>query len=104
MDSFDDIERRIIGKRQLNAFDQEAVETVAVLIARAREAERIIRDAGPIASNDRGVPIEHPAVRIERGASAELRGWVKDRPDLFGEQHDADAAKGNGLRKFRVVD
>lgn len=104
MASFDDLEQRIVGKRKLNAFDQEAVETVVALICRVREAERILRDEGMIVSNDRGVPIEHPAARIERGASAELRGWVKDRPDLFGEQHDADAAKGNGLRKFRVVD
>lgn len=89
MNDLNGLERRIAGQRQLNDFDQEAVETVAALIRRLREAQSVIDVDGVVVQNDRGVPIEHPAVKVERGASSELRGWVKDRPDLFGEQKAA---------------
>ena len=39
----------------------------------------------------------HPATEVEARCSAELRGWVRSRPDLFGEQKSSGPS---GLRKF----
>lgn len=78
------LEERIARGRELNAFDQQVVDTVAELIRRVREAAQLIREEGMVSYSERGA-VEHPAVKIERQASMEIRGWVKDRPDLFGE-------------------
>lgn len=102
MASFEDLERKLSQGRNLIGFDYEAVKTVSALIKRVREAEKVISEDGIVASNDRGVPIEHPAVKVERGASAELRGWVKDRPDLFGEQN-VSKPQADKFGGFKVV-
>ncbi|WP_018119408.1 P27 family phage terminase small subunit [Corynebacterium mastitidis] len=96
MAAFTDLEDRISSGHSLNGFDTEAVETVAGLIRRVRDAERIIATEGPIIEDEKGMPVEHPAVKVERMASAEIRGWVKERPDLFGKRE----ASGVRRRKF----
>lgn len=86
MVAFIDLEERICAGQDLNGFDREVVETVAGLIRRVRDAERTIAAEGAILEGQHGMPMEHPAVKVERMASAEIRGWVKERPDLFGKQ------------------
>ena len=100
---FEDIEKRLSEGKQLNHFDEEAVETVAGLIRQIREARLMIGERGVLQVNDLGQVVENPAAAVERRASAELRGWVKDRPDLFGQQTEKKN-KGNGLRALKVVD
>ena len=91
----DGLEARLSRGRVLDGFDCEAVETVADLIARVREARAIVADEGIVTARPSGELVEHPAVKVERMASAEIRGWVKDRPDLFGEQRcQVDGAGG----------
>lgn len=77
---------RLMAGRSLNDFDSEAVKTVAGLVLRIREARAVLDAEGVVTSTDKGVAMEHPAAKVERMASAEIRGWVKDRPDLFGER------------------
>lgn len=77
---------RLTDGRTLNEFDKSAVETVAGLNMRLVDARSAIAEEGLIIDDGKGFPIEHPALIIEKRASAELRGWVKDRPDLFGER------------------
>lgn len=96
------LEARIRAHSDLNGFDNEAVQIVAALIGRVREAQRIIAEEGPLAAKESGEPIEHPAVKVERQASAEIRGWVKDRPDLFGEQKHA-GPKREKFTGFKAV-
>lgn len=81
----------------LSDFDAQAVETVAALLDRVRQAQDVVAKEGIIASKESGEPIEHPAVKVERAASAEIRGWVKERPDLFGEKRGGS----HNVRKFR---
>lgn len=88
----DEIDRLADG-RELNSFDQEAVATVAGLTLRLREARDAVEREGMIIDDGKGFPIEHPALIIEKRASAEVRGWVKDRPDLFGERKPARAQR-----------
>lgn len=77
---------RIRAGRDLNPFDQSVVETVASLTLRAVDARNAWINEGSVIDDGKGFPIPHPALEIEKAASAELRGWVKSRPDLFGEQ------------------
>lgn len=74
------------GGLQLNTFDRAAVEAVAALIIRSEQCQKILESEGPVSAKESGELIEHPAAKVERQASLELRGWVKDRPDLFGER------------------
>lgn len=76
---------RIRAGRELNHFDMSAVETVAGLVLRVLDAQAIIAEEGAVIVEG-GQQVEHPAVVVERRASQEIRGWVKDRPDLFGVQ------------------
>ncbi|WP_288833684.1 P27 family phage terminase small subunit [uncultured Corynebacterium sp.] len=104
----DRLEARLSRGRKLDGFDREAVETVADLIVRVREARAIVADEGVVVARPSGELMEHPAVKVERMASAEIRGWVKDRPDLFGEQRRVDDAGGVGDARskfggFKVV-
>ena len=82
--------KRLADGRQLNPFDLEAMAIVAGLTLRAKDAREQIEREGLIIDDGKGMPVEHPALLIEKRASAELRGWVKDRPDLFGAKK-ADA-------------
>lgn len=105
--SLDDVEKALAGDRALNEFDERAVQIVSQLIVRVRQARLIIADEGPVAAKESGEPIEHPAVKVERMASAEIRGWVKERPDLFGQRSRGEARepkpKANKFGGFKVV-
>lgn len=97
----EELEMALVGDRELNEFDARAVAIVAQLIGRVREARAIIAEEGPIAAKESGEPIEHPAVKVERMASAEIRGWVKERPDLFGQRSGSSGAdSGSKVDKF----
>ncbi|MGV0327316.1 P27 family phage terminase small subunit [Corynebacterium confusum] len=98
---------RLSDGRQLTAFDQDAVATVAGLLERVAQARSIIAAEGPVAAKESGEPIEHPAVKVERMASAEIRGWVKERPDLFGKRSQGAQSSGGSAKEkfggFKVV-
>lgn len=94
--------KKITDGRELSPFDQEVIGIVAGLTLRAREAREAISREQMIIDDGKGFPVEHPALLIEKRASAELRGWVKDRPDLFGEKKSTDSGRPK-RRKFEVV-
>lgn len=102
MDEFSQLERRISAAKRLNAFDSEAVQLVVQLIRRAREAREHLDEHGLVLRKENGDRYENPAAKVERGASAELRGWVKDRPDLFGENRSAKP-KREKFQGFKAV-
>lgn len=89
---------RLLDGRELSPFDREVVEIVAGLTLRARDARLAVEREGTVIDDGKGFPVEHPAILVEKRASAELRGWVKDRPDLFGASRMAD--KKPARRKF----
>lgn len=105
--TLDELENGLADGRELNEFDARAVKIVAQLIGRVREAREIVASEGPVAAKESGEPIEHPAVKVERMASAEIRGWVKERPDLFGQRShsakESDAPRGDKFGGFKVV-
>lgn len=105
--TLDELEEGLADGRELNEFDARAVAIVAQLIGRVREAREIIAAEGPVAAKESGEPIEHPAVKVERMASAEIRGWVKERPDLFGQRSGSSAAgsasKADKFGGFKLV-
>lgn len=82
----------LTGGRRVSEFDRVAVETVAALSYRLKEARLVLEEEGCVLD---GRP--HPAVEVEAKCSAELRGWVRARPDLFGERKNSGSS---GLRKF----
>ncbi|TQE43583.1 terminase [Corynebacterium phoceense] len=94
---------RIRAGRELSEFDLSVVETVAGLTLRLQDAREAIEREGTIIDDGKGFPVEHPALMIEKRASAELRGWVKDRPDLFGEQKGAERPRREKFGGFKVV-
>ncbi|WP_408935930.1 P27 family phage terminase small subunit [Corynebacterium marquesiae] len=105
--TLDELEAGLADGRELNEFDARAVKIVAQLIGRVREARVIIAEEGPVAAKESGEPIEHPAVKVERMASAEIRGWIKERPDLFGQRSHAaredSGPKGDKFGGFKLV-
>ena len=86
---------RLAAGRQLTAVDMSAVEAVAGLTMRVAEARRVLEAEG-ITIEVRGELKEHPAVGVEKKCSQEIRGWVEQRPDLFGQQKVSAPAR----RKF----
>lgn len=82
----------LTGGRQVSEFDRVAVETVAALSYRLKDARLVLEEEGIVVD---GRP--HPATEVEAKCSAELRGWVRSRPDLFGERKNTGPS---GLRKF----
>ena len=79
------------------SFDDVALGVVRELERRLEEARGVIAAEGVVLD---GRP--HPAVEVEAKCSAELRGWVRARPDLFGPKR---VSGGGKPRKFtpRVV-
>lgn len=53
-----------------------ALEAYAVAVSRQRDAQARIDAEGIIVAGDKGTPIPHPALAIEKSASAEIRAWV----------------------------
>ena len=98
--TLDELEEGLADGRELNEFDARAVKIVAQLIGRIREAREIIAAEGPVAAKESGEPIEHPAVKVERMASAEIRGWIKERPDLFGAPKEEESSHDEGVGVF----
>lgn len=94
---------RLLDGRELSPFDEEAVEIVASLTLRLKDARERLEQEGSIIEDSKGLPVEHPALSIEKRASAELRGWVKDRADLFGAPKNTTETKRPTRRKFNVV-
>lgn len=97
---------RIRNGRELAPFEESAVYAVARLIVELELAGRLVAEEGLIVNDGRGGQVEHPALMVEKRCSSEIRGWVKDRPDLFGEavaQSAAEKPAGGGLSKFKVV-
>lgn len=76
---------RLAAGRPLTEVDKSAVEAVAGLTMRVAEARRVLEAEG-ITIEVRGELKEHPAVGVEKKCSQEIRGWVEQRPDLFGQQ------------------
>lgn len=52
-----------------------SVEAYAVAIARSRDAQRRIDREGLIVADEKGRPIPHPALVIERNASSDIKAW-----------------------------
>ncbi len=78
------IEARIQRHSDLDGVDSEIVNVVAGLIDRIRQARQDVAENGVTYLGEKGEPFIHPSVNVEKMMSQELRGWVKERPDLFG--------------------
>jgi len=52
----------------LDGIDAVALEGLCVLVARARAARELVERDGIVAHTAKGVPVVHPAVRVERDA------------------------------------
>lgn len=53
------------------------VESYAVAVGRMRDAQARIDAEGMIIGDDKGRPTAHPALAIERAASAEVKRWLE---------------------------
>ena len=53
------------------------IEAYSVLVARLRAAQDRVDREGMIVSDDRGRPVPHPALAIERECRADLRLWSR---------------------------
>ncbi len=53
------------------------VEAYSVLVARLRAAQERVDREGMIVADDRGRPVPHPALLIERECRADLRLWSR---------------------------
>ncbi|PRQ10622.1 terminase [Corynebacterium sp. 13CS0277] len=83
--------RDFVGERELNPQDLAAVQTFVSLRERLADFRHAIDQQGVVVASEDGAVKPHPLLDAERRTSAELRGWVQERPDLFGEE------KGRGM-------
>lgn len=62
------------------------LEALCAQVYRVRDAQERITEEGLVVADDKGNPVEHPAIKIERKAQNEIRRWMKDfaRPAHFG--------------------
>lgn len=88
---------RLADGRVLSPADRSAVEAVAGLTMRVVQARRVLEVEGITVEDASGVLKEHPAVGVEKKASQEIRGWVDQRPDLFGQAKTGSP----GRRRFQ---
>lgn len=51
------------------------LEAYAGQVVRLRDAQRRLAVEGAVVEDSKGIPIPHPALRIERDAQEELRKW-----------------------------
>lgn len=100
-DELDRMVEAIVDGRALNENDLRIVRIVASLMLDAQQAGELVKRDGVVIDEGKG-GVPHPALLVQKQASAELQGWVKVRPDLFGEQKQAGRARG-GLRDFKVI-
>lgn len=60
-----------------DGIEAPAVESYAVAVGRMRDAQHRIDAEGAIVADDKGRPVPHPALAIERAASADVKKWVE---------------------------
>lgn len=65
-----------VAGRPVAAHAHAAVAAYCVQVARARDAQARIDREGLVVADEKGRPIPHPAVAIERAAQAEVRAWA----------------------------
>lgn len=66
------------------AIGSAGMESLCTQIHRARDAQKRITEEGLVVADDKGRPVEHPAIDIERKAQNEIRRWMKDfKPRLW---------------------
>jgi P27 family predicted phage terminase small subunit len=57
-----------------------AMEAICVQMHRMRTAQERISEEGIVVADPKGNPVPHPALAVEKQASAELRTWLKLYP------------------------
>lgn len=50
-------------------------EAYCVQVGRMRDAQRRIDEEGLVVADEKGRPVPHPAIAIEKAAQAEVRAW-----------------------------
>lgn len=107
MSRVDDEFESLRDGRSLSPFDREVLFTVAGLVLRGRDARDAVEREGAIIDDGKGFPIEHPALVIEKRASQEIRGWVKDHPNLFGAnsraRREGSSSNSEKFGGFKIV-
>lgn len=67
-------------------------EALCGQVARMREAQRRVSSEGLVVADEKGRPVPHPALEIERRAQAEVRAWLtlhaKRQPEVKGGAED----------------
>lgn len=71
--------REIVADLDITADGIEApgLESYAVAVGRMRDAQSRIDAEGIVVADDKGRPVPHPALAIERAAAAEVKRWLE---------------------------
>jgi len=54
------------------------LEALCVQVYRLRQAQAKVTEEGMVVADQKGSPVPHPALRIEKDAQSEIRRWLKD--------------------------
>lgn len=60
------------------AIGTAGMEALCGQVYRMRDAQRRITEEGLVVLDAKGNPAPHPAIAVEKQASAEVRAWVKE--------------------------
>ena len=66
-------------------------EALCAQVARMREAQRRVSAEGLVVADEKGRPVPHPALDIERRAQAEVRAWLALHGKLMPAGKTGDA-------------
>lgn len=72
------LDELLSGMKSIDTSGAEALalEAYATTIARLRDARRRIDSEGLVVADEKGRPIPHPALAIEKMLNAEVRAWL----------------------------
>lgn len=57
--------------------EKPGLERFAFAIAVNRESEARIKNEGLVVSDEKGRPVPHPALAIQRSSAKDIEGWLK---------------------------
>ncbi len=66
----------VSGDIDVSGPEGPALEAYCVQVARMRDAQTRIDAEGLIVADEKGRPVPHPALQIEKSAQVEVRAWI----------------------------
>ena len=58
--------------------DSEVIAAYEAAVVEWEQARAMVKADGLVVADERGRPVPHPAIAVERSAAAEMRAWLPE--------------------------